>query len=75
MSLRDVAWLAGATLESVRARQASGDHLLIFVEGLLAQAIGFLIADQLPPSYRGHYANVSEALAPARAAAAALSPS
>jgi 1-acyl-sn-glycerol-3-phosphate acyltransferase len=143
MSIREVARLAGGTLESVRARRESGDHLLIFVEGtrsrtgrmqpaltavtryldhpdatiipfgvwgteklmpvsedqvsparvnvrlgsavdvarlrrkcprraVLAQAIGFLIADLLPPGYGGHYARVSEDLEPARAAATAV---
>lgn len=143
MSIREVARLAGSTLEAVRARQKSGDHLLIFVEGtrsrtrrmqpaltavsryldhpdatiipfgvwgteelmpvsedqvsparvnvrlggpvdaaqlrrkcprraVFAQAIGFLIAELLPPGYRGHYATVSEGLEPARAAATAV---
>ena len=143
MSIREVARLAGSTLEAVRARQKSGDHLLIFVEGtrsrtsrmqpaltavsryldhpdatiipfgvwgteelmpvsedqvspakvnvrlggpvdaaqlrrkcprraVFAQAIGFLIAELLPPGYRGHYATVSERLEPARAAATAV---
>lgn len=39
---------------------------------LLAQTIGFLIADLLPDAYRGRYASGSEELAPARAAASAL---
>lgn len=146
MPLREVARLASATLGAVRARQASGDHVLIFVEGsrsrsgrmqpaltavarylehpdalvipfglwgteklmplveervhrarvclrlgapvevarlrercerrsLLAQVLGFLIADLLPPDYRGHYSRVSESLRAARATASALTPS
>ncbi len=143
MSLREVARLAGDTLQSVRTRQEDGDHLLIFVEGsrsrtgamqpaltavarylehpdaliipfgiwgtdklmplgeehvhpaevtlrfgrpvdaaalralcprraLLAQSVGFLIADLLPAAHRGHYATAKGELATARAAASAL---
>ena len=41
---------------------------------LLAQTLGFLIADLLPTAYRGHYATATESdeLAPARAVASAL---
>ena len=41
---------------------------------VIADALGFLIADLLPPSYRGTYGEVTPALESARAAAAAFSP-
>jgi len=40
---------------------------------VIADALGFLIADLLPPSYRGVYGEVTPALAAARAAAASFS--
>lgn len=145
MSRREVARLAGATLESVAARHAAGDHVLIFIEGsrsrtgamdrvlaasaryfegqdtvivpiglwgterlvplesmkvtpaqvsaraggavpaaellarvegkrpVFADALGFLIADLLPASYRGVYGEVTPALSSARAAASTFS--
>jgi 1-acyl-sn-glycerol-3-phosphate acyltransferase len=40
---------------------------------VIADALGFLIADLLPPAYRGTYRQVTPALAAARAAAASFS--
>jgi 1-acyl-sn-glycerol-3-phosphate acyltransferase len=145
MPRREVARLAGQTLEAVEARHRSGEHVMIFIEGtrsrtggmqrvlaasaryfeaegsiivpiglwgteklvpldsmdvtaeqahgrvgksvtaaelfgradgkrpVIADALGFLIADLLPAEYRGVYGEVGPALQSARAAAASLS--
>ena len=63
---------ADVTVRLGRPVEAAALRELCARRAMLAQAIGFLIADLLPPSYRGHYSSVGETLAPARAVATAV---
>lgn len=63
---------ADVTVRLGRPVEASALRELCPRRAILAQAIGFLIADLLPPGYRGHYGRLDETLAAARAAATAV---
>jgi len=59
---------SGRPIEAAKLFARAGDR-----RPVIADALGFLIADLLPPAYRGTYGEVTPALDSARAAAASLS--
>jgi len=65
-----------AEVHARAGRPVAAAELFARAEGrrpVIADALGFLIADLLPPQYRGTYGEVEPTLASARAAAASLS--